>query len=242
MLFAAGLGTRLRPLTDTMPKALVPIAGKPLLMHVIQKLVHQGATEIVVNVHHFASQIYQHLASHNYGVDIKVSDESNELLDTGGGLKKALKLFTPDERPILIHNVDILSNADLHTFYTTHSTDEVALMVSERNSSRQLLFNNDKQLVGWTNLQTNEVKTPYPMLDVSETLKYAFSGIHLISPTLQKRLTDYPEKFPIMDFYLQQCHKLKIKAYVPDNLRLLDVGKINSLQEAEIFIREQNQL
>ena len=117
MIFAAGLGTRLKPITDTMPKALVPVGGQPLLWHVVQKLKAAGFGRIVVNVHHFAQQIVDYLqANENFGLDIRISDESEQLLETGGGIKKALPLFDP-ESPILIHNVDILSNADLSTIY-----------------------------------------------------------------------------------------------------------------------------
>lgn len=238
MLFAAGLGTRLKPLTDTMPKALVPIAGKPLLTHVIERLQHFGATEIVINVHHFAEQIYQHLANNKYDVDIKVSDETDALLDTGGGLKKALQLFTPNDAPILLHNVDIISNAHLSSFYNSHQNNDVTLMVSQRNSNRQLLFNQQNKLVGWHNLQTGEIKSPYPHLDLAETKSYAFSGIHVISPHIKEWLNKYPDKFSIIDFYLQNCHQLNIQPYIPQKLNLLDVGKLHTLHDAEHFIQE----
>ena len=116
MIFAAGLGTRLRPLTDTMPKALVPVCGNPLLYHVITKLKAAGYTELVVNVHHFAGQIREYLATHDFGLPIAISDESEELLETGGGIAHAAPLLLPCEEPILIHNVDILSNLDIPWF------------------------------------------------------------------------------------------------------------------------------
>ena len=157
MLFAAGLGTRLRPLTDHMPKALVPVSGRPLLDITIERLKMAGATDIVVNVHHFSSQIIDHLAQHDYGVRIRVSDETAELLDTGGGLKKALPLFEGDA-PVLLHNVDILSNAELRAFCRENAQNDVTLLVSPRQTQRYLLFDAAMRLVGWTNIATGEVK------------------------------------------------------------------------------------
>ena len=154
MIFAAGLGTRLKPLTDTMPKALVRVGGQPLLWHVINKLKLAGYERIVVNVHHFAGMIVDYLkANDNFGLDIRISDESAMLLETGGGIKKALPLFDPSE-PILIHNVDILSDLDL----TALPTDAPLLVVSQRQTKRYLMFDDDMRLQGWTNIETGEVK------------------------------------------------------------------------------------
>ena len=184
LLFAAGRGTRLKPLTDTMPKALVPVAGKPLLWHTLIRLREAGATEVIVNVHHFAEQIISYLNKHDFGIPIHVSDERGELLDTGGGLRQAMKLFTPNDNPILIHNVDILSNAPLHEFYESNKDADAALMVSERMTNRYLLFDENNYLRAWTNIQTGEVRTPFPNLDIIPLRRYAFSGIHLVSPRL----------------------------------------------------------
>ena len=136
MIFAAGLGTRLKPLTDTMPKALVKVGGQPLLWHVVQKLKTAGYERVVVNVHHFAEQIVDYLKENqNFGLDIRISDESDGLLETGGGIKKALPLFD-SESPILIHNVDILSNLDLNAL----PTETPLLVVSQRPTKRYLQF------------------------------------------------------------------------------------------------------
>lgn len=237
MLFAAGLGTRLRPLTDTMPKAMVPVGGRPLLDIVLRHLVSEDATEVVVNVHHFAEQIISYIESHDWGVPVRISDESSELLNTGGGLRQAAPLFTQDGEPILIHNVDILSNAPLRKFYESHRHADATLLVSERQTQRYLLFDDDMRLRGWTNIATGEVKTPFANLDVQSLHRYAFSGIHLFSPRLFGMMDNYPPAFPIMDFYLQKCAEADIRGCVQNDLRLLDVGKRNTLDEAADFAR-----
>ena len=227
MLFAAGLGTRLKPLTDTMPKALVRVGGQPLIWHVIMKLKAAGYERIVVNVHHFADQIVDYLqANGHFGLDIRISDETSGLLETGGGIKKALPLFDPSE-PILIHNVDILSNLDL----TSLPTDTPLLVVSERTTKRYLLFDDDMRLQGWTNIETGEVKGS------RAPRKLAFSGIHVMHPSLYPLFADYPERFPIMDFYLKACADHLIKGFEAKDLRLMDVGKLDTLDQAEKFIK-----
>lgn len=236
MIFAAGLGTRLKPLTDTMPKALVRVGGRPLIEHVVEKLKASGVDKIVVNVHHFASQVVDYLHENgNFGADISVSDESSMLLDTGGGLKKARKLFSPDA-PILIHNVDILSNVDLCWLYASHDGNDATLLVSERKTKRYLLFDDGMRLVGWTNVETGEVRSPYKDLDVAACRMLAFSGIHVFSPRMFPLMDAFPDKFGIIDFYLKVCDKAVIKGCVMPGLRLLDVGKLGSLAEAESFV------
>ena len=236
MIFAAGLGTRLKPLTDTMPKALVRVGDKPLIEHVISKLKSSGVERVVVNVHHFATQVIDYLqANDNFGVDVRISDESAKLLDTGGGLKKAAPLFMPDA-PVLIHNVDILSNVDLRWLYENSKGSDAVLLVSERKTKRYLLFNDDMRLVGWTNIETGEVKSPYEDLDASTCKMYAFSGIHVFSPRLFPLMDSFPDKFGIIDFYLKVCGEAVIKACVKPGLRLLDVGKLDTLAEAERFL------
>lgn len=236
-LLAAGLGTRLKPLTDTMPKALVPVKETPLLRHITDKLISSGATRIVVNTHHFAEQIVSYVALQEDWDNVIISDESNALLDTGGGLKKAQTLFHADS-PILIHNVDIISNANLNQLIVAHKEHDVTLLVSNRTTNRYLLFNEEMRLVGWTNTTTGEVRSPYPNLDLTKCHKLAFSGIHVFSPQLFPMMEDYPEKFPIMDFYLNHCHEIKIYGVIQHNLQLLDVGKCDTLIAAEKFIEE----
>ena len=226
MIFAAGLGTRLKPLTDTMPKALVRVGDKPLLWHVLMKLRAAGFERIVINVHHFAQQIVDYIgANQSFGLDIRFSDETGGLLETGGGIKKALPLFNPSE-PILIHNVDILSNLDLSAL----PLDAPLLVVSRRQTKRYLQFDDSMRLVGWKNVETGEVKG-------READSLAFSGIHVFHPSLAPLLADWPDRFPIMDFYLKACSDHLIRGYEAPNLRLLDVGKLDTLEVAETFIK-----
>ena len=247
MVFAAGLGTRLKPLTDTMPKALVRVGGQPLLWHVIMKLKAAGYERIVVNVHHFAQQIVDYLsANDNFGLDIRISDETSGLLETGGGIRKALPLFDPSS-PVLIHNVDILSNFSgewrvesgefLRPSGSKPAEQERAtaipdalLLVSERKTKRYLLFDDDLRLQGWTNIETGEVKGR-----VGDR-RLAFSGIHVLWPTIFPLLEQMPERFPIMDFYLKVCADCLIRGYEQKDLRLLDVGKLDTLDQANEFI------
>ena len=233
MIFAAGLGTRLRPLTDTMPKALVPVAGAPLLAHVIRRLKRAGYDRLVVNVHHFPEQIRQYLSVHDFGVHIDISDESGLLLETGGAVRHARPLLEGADR-FLVHNVDIISDLDLAWFERQWRPEALAtLLVSERKTSRYLLFDDDLRLVGWTNVSTGEVRSPYPSLDVSACRRLAFAGIHGMSSKILDVMEDFPERFPIMDFYLQVCDRHPIYAALPEQLRLVDVGKFDSLAEAE---------
>lgn len=238
-IFAAGLGTRLKPLTDTMPKALVPVAGKPLLEHLILKMKHSGFDDIVINVHHFAEQIIDFLAQkQNFGIRIRISDERQQLLDTGGGIKHAAPLFCTDE-PILVHNVDIFSDVDLAWFYRQHSPEALAtLLVSERQSSRYLLFDEQLRMRGWTNVQTHEVKTPYNDLQVEVCRHLAFAGIHVVSPDIFDLMEGWSGAFSIIDFYLAVAKQAKIEGVLRHDLHLLDVGKADALYQAERFLAE----
>lgn len=237
MILAAGLGTRLKPLTDHVPKALVEVGGEPLLKQVIFKLKDAGFNRIIVNVHHFSEQIIQYLeVNHYFGLDIRISDETNQLLDTGGGIKAAKRLF--EDTRILIHNVDILSNINLQRFYFAHKEAAATLLVSERNTNRYLLFDDDMRLVGWTNVKTGEVRSPYPNLNVAQYKKLAFAGIHTFSPQLFPWMDAFPDRFGVIDFYLSVCNQVPIIGHVESNLKLMDVGKQETLHEAEEFMRQ----
>ena len=260
MIFAAGLGTRLKPLTNKMPKALVRVGGEPLLKHTVLRLKDAGFTRIVVNVHHFSEQIVDYLKANNhFDMDIRISDETEALLETGGGVKKAIPLFDNDF-PILIHNVDILDNLDYEWFARQHlATEDALLLVSRRKTKRYLLFDHSMRLMGWTNVETGEIRSPFAWLrasrltiddslnvhlddhpqsaHLSTLYAFAFSGIHLFSPRLFPLMDKFPDRFSIMDFYLQTCHRAQIYGCVKDDLRILDVGKQESLEEAEKFLK-----
>jgi len=240
MIFAAGLGTRLRPLTNDRPKALVEVAGKPLLEHNILKLKTAGFDHIVVNVHHFGEQIIQFLeANNNFGIDIKVSDERQHLLDTGGGIKHAIPLFT-EPGPILIHNVDIISNIDLKLLFLQHLNDTLSiqeksigatLAINDRKTSRYLMFGRKKNLCGWTNITTGETKG-----EMGE--KYAFAGIHVISPMLFQYLQSKKEEaFPIINFYLDVCKDITFIGDDVTKYEWVDCGKPESLVEAANILK-----
>ena len=153
LIFAAGLGTRLKPLTDTMPKALVKVGGKPMLEHVILHLKEQGFCDIIINIHYLGEQIIDFLkANHNFGINICISDERSEVLETGGGILKAAD-FLEDDEPFLVHNSDILTNIDLRGLYQQHIENkaDATLLVGQRDTSRYLIFNHEDTLCGWIN-------------------------------------------------------------------------------------------
>lgn len=235
MVFAAGLGTRLKPLTDTMPKALVKVGGQPLLWHVVMRLKEAGFERVVVNVHHFADQIEDYIKANNgFGLDIRISDERRQLLETGGGIKAARPLFDTGS-PILIHNVDILSNVDLSRLYDAAGDSDAMLLVSKRSTKRYLLFDDGMRLTGWRNIETGEQKGPCAAANAQ---MLAFSGIHVFSPRLFPLMDEWPERFGIIDFYLKACADRNVSGYLKDGLRLLDVGKLDSLEKAEEFLQE----
>ena len=198
MIFAAGLGTRLKPLTDTMPKALVPLAGKPLLQWQVEKLRDAGITDIIVNVHHFPDQIIDAIRTNKgWGCTIRISNEREQLLDTGGGLKKALTQYTLHHTPLLACNVDILSNINLKALIAEYEQTETSqLVVSDRKTKRYLCFNEQNSLCGWTNIATGEIKG-------RDGRHLAFSGLQILSPEVLALLKQYPkEKFTLIEFYL----------------------------------------
>lgn len=233
MIFAAGLGTRLKPLTDTMPKALVPLAGKPLLQWQVEKLRDAGITDIIVNVHHFPDMIIDAVrANKGWGCNITISDERDLLLDTGGGLKKAISLNpnSLNANSILACNVDILSNIDLRALVRAYEQTGVSqLVVSERDTQRYLCFDVQNRLCGWTNIKTGELKG-------KDGRHLAFSGCQILSPEVLALLKEMPQdKFSLIDFYLEIMDKAPLKAYVPADYRMMDVGKIDQIEQAEVF-------
>ncbi|WP_206082175.1 nucleotidyltransferase family protein [Maribellus sediminis] len=231
MIFAAGLGTRLQSETADKPKALVEVGGKPLIRHAIEKVVNAGATKVVVNVHHFAELVSDYLKSEDWGVDVLISDETGRLLETGGGLKKAAPLFSGND-PILIYNVDILSDLDLKQVQKTHLENEslATLVVRERETSRYLKFDNEMQLSGWINKKTGETKVSRPEA-FSASRELAFSGIHIVQPEIFLNVPA-EERFSIIDWYLELAKTKTIKGYFDQSKLWMDVGKPAELEAA----------
>ncbi|MGP1525937.1 MAG: nucleotidyltransferase family protein [Bacteroidales bacterium] len=241
MIFAAGLGTRLKPMTDSIPKALVLVGGKPLLWHVINKLKSSGIEDFVVNVHHFPDAIIKYLNDNDLGVKISVSDESRFLRETGGGIRFAESLLSAGGiEPFIVHNVDILSDLNIQKFVSAAKPEALStIVVSERKTSRYFLFDSGMRLCGWTNIATGEVKTPYENIDLMACRKLAFSGIHLMSGDIFNAFEKEKagDRFSITDFYIRACADYPIYGYLPDKLKLMDVGKIETVKEAESFLQ-----
>lgn len=259
MIFAAGLGTRLKPLTDTLPKALVPVCGKPLIEHVLLKLKSQGIDEAVVNVHHFAEKVLDWIGRQEWICSeasdkapgkmlVQVSDERKRLLETGGAVLAA-RQFLEGCGSFLIHNVDILSDLDIRWFASQIPQDAMAtLLVSKRQSSRQLLFDpQTMRLVGWRNTLTGEIRSPYHDLEPEAYLSLAFSGIHIMSDKIFEAMDDYvsfhsldlggePARFPVIDFYLWACAYYNIYGVCAKDLHLIDVGKLDTIEQAEQYV------
>lgn len=231
-ILAAGLGTRLKPITDHRPKALVEVQGMPLLKITIDKLIRQGVSRIVVNVHHFADMVIDYIQQNQWDVPVLISDEREMLLDTGGGLKHAASLFSQDE-PILVHNVDILADIDIHQLLPQH-TDSMSiatLVVSQRSTSRYLLFDQHGTLAGWTNTQTNEYKwVSSPLPDCQQL---AFDGIALVQPQLLPLLPDDNKPYSIIPAYLNIAKLHGINYFMLDKKHWLDVGKPETLAQAQ---------
>jgi len=234
MIFAAGLGSRLKPLTDTKPKALVNIGDKTLLQLNIEQIIAFGIKDIVVNVHHFSEQVKSYLNYHNnFGVNIMISDEMEKLLDTGGGLRKASAMIDGDE-PILLQNVDIFTNINYGKILKQHTNNKslATLAVQNRDSSRYLMFDKNMQLCGWHNTKTNE-KIITRTVNTTESL--AFSGVHIISPKMLGMLPKV-DVFGIIDTYLELSKNHLISGYSHDSDYWFDVGTPEKLNNLEQFL------
>ncbi len=234
MILAAGLGTRLKPWTDKHPKALAIVNGKCLLQRNIEYLQQYGITNIVVNVHHFATQIIEVIKQNNgWGSNVTISDETNEVLETGGGLLKA-KPFLENSESFFLLNCDILTNLNLNNFYIHHLQNKAiaTVAVAQRESSRNLLFNQNIELIGWRNNTTGEEKIPISKLSKNNILPYAFSGVHILDTTIFNNIP-FSGKFSIIDLYLHLCQNHIVKGYNHTNDLVLDVGKPEAIAEAE---------
>lgn len=228
MILAAGLGTRLKPMTDIMPKALVEVNGKTLLERTIEKLIKADVDEIVVNVHHFADQIEYFLKENDFGVKIHISDEREQILGNGGALRHAREYLTGDE-PFFVHNVDVISDIDLlDMLYLFQNSKAMAILaVRQRDTNRMLCFDDDHHLCGWHNRQSGEIKG-------QTGHELAFSGIHLVHPAL---LDSMPAgKFSIIDFYIELSKFETILAYDHSDGQWMDVGTPERLKKAESHI------
>lgn len=236
MVLAAGLGTRLRPFTLSHPKALVPVGGVPMLERVLLRMKGEGIREVVVNVHHFAGQIVDFLRAHDYGMDIKISDESDELLDTGGGiLKAAAMLFDAYDGGVLVHNVDILCDVSLSGFMSRHeaSGNSSTLLVSERESGRRLVVAENGMLRGWHSLKENRFRPEGFVADISDR-EYAFSGIYVVT---EKTVSDmkrlgFDGRFPVMDYFLHPLRASDVGVDIVKDMTLIDIGKPATLSQA----------
>lgn len=231
MLFAAGLGTRLKPLTDSCPKALVEVNHKSLLQHNIIYLQRYGIYDIVINVHHFADMIERTVAEHNgYGSNITISDERDMVLETGGGLLKAAPFFKGEEC-FVVMNVDILTNLDLEKMIMAHRQNNVVgtLAVSKRSSSRQFLFDDEMNLCGWMNNSTMEKRISR---DVPSMTPYAFSGVQVLSGAIFNDIP-FTGKFSLVDAYLHIAKTRNLKGHDHTGDILIDVGKPESIEKAE---------
>ena len=242
MIFAAGLGTRLRPLTNDRPKALVEIGGKTMLERVITKLAEAGFDDITINIHHFGQKIIDYLEqNNNFGQNLHISDERDMLLDTGGGILKARDFLDGDE-PFLVHNADILTDIDLNAMYQSHveSGAMATVLVKERLTSRYFVFDDDYRLQGWINKSTGETR-PSQFVHREGMHELAFGGIHVISPSIFEPLEQYSQgqlKFSTTPFYVDECHTHLIKGYVQQSPYMwFDVGKPETLLEAESYLK-----
>lgn len=231
LLLAAGLGTRLKPFTDHHPKALAPVNGHSLLEINVKNLQRFGIFDIVINVHHFASQIITLLQQENgFGSRFQISDESDEVLETGGGLKKAAPFFAGEEN-FLVMNVDMLTNTDLGAIIKQHQSQTAiaTLAIQKRVSSRYFLFDEKMQLKGWENVNTNERKPAVIDVNVEQ---YAFSGIQVLNQSVFSKISRQG-KFSLVDVYLDLCASENITGFDHSGDLLLDVGKPESLAQAE---------
>ena len=240
LLLSAGLGTRLRPITDSKPKALATINGQTLLDINIQNLEKHGVTDIIVNVHHHASLIISHLQRNSYKAKIHISDETQQLMDTGGAIVHAQSLIKQGD-PFIMHNVDVVSDIDLTALYSTHLCKKplATLAVSMRDSSRKLLFNSKMRMCGWQNTSTNEI---IMHLNTDDYSGYAFSGIHVISPEILEKIgTIAQSPLSIIKVYLRLCAENEIIGCDLPCTYMFDVGTIERLKRAETYLANRKE-
>ncbi len=238
MILCAGLGTRLKPWTLEHPKALVPVGNVPMLRRVADRLFDMGFDDLTINVHHFASQIVDYVNTGSLSArKVHISDETECLLDTGGGILNAERFLSSDDEPFLVHNVDILSDADLKSLFDHHKSfyNDVTLLVSDRKSDRKLIFDLNMNLKGWLNKKSGETRPSN--LDIYEgDRELSFSGIYVMSPIVfdKMRLHGFYGIFSIMDFLLAGLPDVKIGGICQTGLNLIDIGKPETLKSANL--------
>lgn len=233
-VFAAGLGTRLKPLTNHKPKALVELNGQPLLYHAIQKLKEVAVDEIIVNVHHFSSLVIEYLQQNDFGIPITISDETEQLLDTGGGLLKAKNPLS--NSPFIAYNVDIISSINLKEMIHFHnaSGNLATLAVRHRETSRYLMFDRQMHLSGWINKTTGNKIISNENFEQSQP--FAFSGIQIIEPSIFDKITE-TGKFSVTPMYLRLAESEKIGGFLDQSDFWLDVGKPGQLEIAAEYLK-----
>ena len=232
MILAAGLGTRLKPFTDSHPKALAEVNGKTILQRNIEYLQSFGFRNVIINVHHFADQIIQKVKENNgFGSIVYISDEREEVLETGGGLLKAKWFFENETAPFVVMNVDVLTDLNFQKMYEQHIATQalITLAVRERVTSRYLLFNDENLLCGWQNIKTGEKKISR---EADPLYQKAFSGIQILSPEIFS-LIKQTGKFSLIDVYLSLSGAEKILAYDHSEDHFIDVGTTEKLLSAE---------
>ncbi len=241
-MFAAGIGSRLKPWTDFHPKALVEVGGRPVISYVIDKMLAAGIETIIINVHHFADQVMEYVRATYTAKEILFSDETDLLLDTGGGLRKVLDVIGDDD--VFIHNADIFTNFDIDAIIRQHreSSADATLLTQYRDTQRYILFDSGR-MCGWTNVATGQVR-PVGMELKSQYEKRAFGGVHVVSSKVFDALKNYaPEgtPFSIMNFYIDTCQDIDIRSFdFPEGCVWFDIGKPETLKLAQEYYKSSH--
>ena len=243
LIFAAGIGSRLKPWTDRHPKALVEVGGSPMLGSVINKLIDAGINDIIINVHHFADQIRAYVSQSHFKANITFSDETDLLLETGGGLRKVVDRLNGE--PVLVHNADIFTDFSIQEMISAHKSArvDVTLLTADRKTSRYFVFDKNEMLRGWTNVSTGQLRPDGFVIEPDYTLR-AFNGVHIIEPSGYELLNDFRPAgvpFSIVDFYIACCDRLAVRSFnLPDGSAWFDIGKPETLEKAREYANNKN--
>lgn len=247
IIFAAGIGSRLKPFTDHHPKAIAPVAGIPAIVRTASRLVEAGARKLIVNVHHYPQQVIDCIMAQNFSNIVEISDESDLLLDTGGAIAKIYRDGKLDDvaqdEPIVIHNADIVTTLDLRSFIKAHSGKHISILVDpKRKSTRHFLFDAENKLRGWENIQSGAIKPQN--LDTTGLFPAAFGGVHIIDKYAAGLISESAPNplspFSIANWYIDNCKKIDINAYIQCAPYLWhDIGTIEKLEAASASFSEQ---